>query len=243
MDTYDETTYGARISGVYDELYSEFDMKCIDILADLAKGGPALELGIGTGRIALPLQQKGVEVHGIDASDSMIERLRAKPGGQNIPVAIGDFSKVAIEGRFSLVYVVFNTFYGLLTQEAQIDCFKNVANHLRPQGAFVLEEFVPDLARFTDQQTIRAINLDENRIQLEASQHDLLNQQVTSQHIVIAGEEIRFYPVKLRYVWPSELDLMARLAGMALRHRWGDWDRSDFTAESGKHISVYALIK
>ncbi|HEX6304623.1 MAG TPA: hypothetical protein VFZ76_10570 [Anaerolineales bacterium] len=130
-----------------------------------------------------------------------------------------------------------------MTQEAQIACFENVARRMRPQGVFVLEVFVPDMSRFNDHQTFRTTSLDENRIQLEASQHDLLNQQVTSQHIVIAGEEIRFYPVKLRYVWPSELDLMARLAGMALRHRWGDWDRSDFTAESGKHISVYALIK
>ena len=239
MESYDETTYGERISGIYDELYSEFDEKSIETLAELAQGGPALELGIGTGRIALLLRQKGVEVHGIDASESMIGKLRAKPGGEDIPVAIGDFSKVAIQGQFSLVYVVFNTFYALLTQEAQINCFKHVAKHLSLDGVFVLEVFVPDMTRFTDQQTFRAINLDENRIQLDASRHHPVKQQVMSQHIFITGEGIRMYPVKLRYAWPSELDLMARLAGLELRHRWGDWDQSEFAADSGKHISVY----
>lgn len=243
MDNFGESTYGDRISAIYDELYSDYDEACIETLYALAQGGPALELGIGTGRIAIPLKQRGIEVHGIDASQAMLEKLRAKPGRQDIPVRLGDFGKVDIEGQFSLVYVVFNTFYALLTQEAQIACFENVARRLRPQGVFVLEVFVPDMSRFNDHQTFRTTSLDENRIQLEASQHDLLNQQVTSQHIVIAGEEIRFYPVKLRYVWPSELNLMARLAGMQLRHRWGEWDRSDFAAESGKHISVYAHIR
>lgn len=239
MEDYQEATYGDRIAGVYDELYSQLDEKSIDILAELARGGPALELGIGTGRIALPLREKGVKVHGIDASEAMLEKLRAKPGGQKIPVTLGDFGKVAVDGQFSLIYVVFNTFYALLSQDAQIDCFMNVADHLDPQGVFVLEVFVPDLTRFTDQQTFRTINLDQDRIQLEASRHDPVSQQVISQHIFITSEGIRHYPVKLRYAWPSELDLMARLAGLELQHRWGDWDRSDFTADSRKHISVY----
>lgn len=239
MEDYQEATYGDRIAGVYDELYSQLDEKSIDILAELARGGPALELGIGTGRIALPLREKGVKVHGIDASEAMLEKLRAKPGGQKIPVTLGDFVKVAVDGQFSLIYVVFNTFYALLSQDAQIDCFMNVADHLDPQGVFVLEVFVPDLTRFTDQQTFRTIKLDQDRIQLEASRHDPVSQQVISQHIFITSEGIRHYPVKLRYAWPSELDLMARLAGLELQHRWGDWDRSDFTADSRKHISVY----
>lgn len=239
MEDYQEATYGDRIAGVYDELYSQLDEKSIDILAELARGGPALELGIGTGRIALPLREKGVKVHGIDASEAMLEKLRAKPGGQKIPVTLGDFGKVAVDGQFSLIYVVFNTFYALLSQDAQIDCFMNVADHLDPQGVFVLEVFVPDLTRFTDQQTFRTIKLDQDRIQLEASRHDPVSQQVISQHIFITSEGIRHYPVKLRYAWPSELDLMARLAGLELQHRWGDWDRSDFTADSRKHISVY----
>lgn len=239
MNDYDETTYGERIAGVYDELYSEYDETSIATLYELAQGGPALELGIGTGRIAVPLRQKGVEVHGIDASAAMVEKLQAKPGGEDIPVTLGDFGEVAVDGQFSLIYVVFNTFYGLLTQEEQINCFVNVAKHLRPQGVFVLEVFVPDMTRYTDQQTFRAINVDESRIQLDASRHDPVKQQVRSQHIFLSEEGIRFYPVKLRYVWPAELDLMARLADLELRHRWGDWSKSDFTAESGKHISVY----
>lgn len=239
MEGYDEATYGDRISGVYDELYSEFDDKSIDILEELARGGPALELGIGTGRIALPLQEKGVEVHGLDASEAMVERLRTKPGGRDVKVTHGDFGEVAVDGQFSLIYVVFNTFFALLSQDAQINCFRNVADHLSPQGLFVVEVFVPDLTRFTDHQTFRTIKLDQDRVQLEASRHDPVQQQVMSQHIFITSEGIRHYPVKLRYAWPSELDLMARLAGLELQHRWADWDRSDFTAESGKHISVY----
>lgn len=242
MDEYDQTTYGGRISGIYDELYSEFDERSIDTLTELAQGGPALELGIGTGRIALPLQQRRVEVHGIDASKAMLEQLRAKPGGEDIPISLGDFGEVAIEGQFCLIYVVFNTFFALLTQAAQIACFENAAKRLSSHGVFVLEVFVPDMTRFTDQQTFRTTQLGEDRIQLEASRHDPVSQHVTSQHIFITGEGTRFYPVKLRYAWPSELDLMARLAGMELKHRWGDWDRSEFTADSGKHISVYGHI-
>lgn len=240
MEDYDERTYGDRIAGLYDDLYSEYDETCIATLYELAQGGPALELGIGTGRIALPLKQRGIEVYGIDASEAMVEKLRAKPGGQDIPVTLGNFGKVAVEDEFSLIYIIFNTFYGLLTQEAQIDCFVNVAKRLRPQGFFVLEVFVPDMTRYTDQQTLRAVKLDENRVQLDASRHDPVKQQVMSQHIFISEEGVRFYPVKLRYAWPAELDLMARLAGLKLRHRWGDWDQRDFKAESSKHISVYA---
>lgn len=243
MEDYDERTYGDRIAGAYDELYSEFDEKSISTLAELAQGGPALELGIGTGRIALPLRQKGVEVHGIDASKAMVEKLRAKPGGEDIPVTLGDFGEVAVEGQFSLIYVVFNTFFGLLTQDDQIRCFKNVAQHLSPGGVFLMEVFVPDMSRFTDRQTFRVVAIDENRVRLEASQHDPVNQQVSSRHVHLSEKGVQLYPVKLRYAWPSELDLMARLAGLELRHRWGDWDQSEFTADSGKHISVYGHTK
>ncbi|HEY5573988.1 MAG TPA: class I SAM-dependent methyltransferase, partial [Anaerolineales bacterium] len=138
MEDYDERTYGDRIAGVYDEMYSEYNQTSIETLYELAQGGPALELGIGTGRIALPLRLKGVEVHGIDASEAMVERLHAKPGGEDIPVNLGDFGEVAVDGQFALIYVVFNTFYGLLTQEAQINCFGNVAKRLSHEGVFVL---------------------------------------------------------------------------------------------------------
>jgi SAM-dependent methyltransferase len=239
MNTYDESTYGERISGIYDQLYSSFDEASIETLAELAKGGPALELGIGTGRIALPLQRKGVKVQGIDASKAMVEKLRTKPGGEDVPVTLGNFSEVAVEGQFPLIFVIFNTFFGLLEQDLQIRCFKNVAQHLGPEGVFLMEVFVPDLARFTGQQTFRVVAIDENQVRLEASQHDSVNQQVTSRHVHLSEEGVQLYPVKLRYAWPSELDLMARLAGLELKHRWGDWDRSPFSADSDRHISVY----
>jgi SAM-dependent methyltransferase len=237
---HDESRYGERIAGVYDALYSEYDEAAIETLAELARGGPVLELGIGTGRIALPLKRdKGLAVHGIDASPAMVERLRAKPGGTEIPVTLGDFARLELEGQFALVYVVFNTFFNLLTQEAQVDCFENVAAHLQPEGVFVIEAFVPDPTRFSGQQTVRAIHVDADQVRLEAGQHDPVNQRVRSQQIHLNGEGVRLFPVQLRYAWPSELDLMARLAGLVLQHRWGDWARGDFTAQSGHHVSVY----
>jgi SAM-dependent methyltransferase len=239
MEPYQEDTYGERIAEIYDEWYSAYDRAAITTLSELAGDGPVLELGIGTGRIALPLQDKGLPMHGIDASPAMVAKLRAKPGGADIPVTVGNFADVAVEGQFSLIYVLFNTFYALLTQAEQLRCFENVAAHLTPQGFFVVEAFVPDLTRFSGGQAIRVVSLGENEVRLDASQHDPVNQQVTSQHIVLAAQGMRFYPVKLRYVWPSEFDLMARLAGLRLQHRWGDWERADFSADSAKHISVF----
>lgn len=239
MDHYQEDTYGERIADIYDEWYSAYDQTAITTLSELAGDGPVLELGIGTGRIALPLQNKGLSVQGIDASPAMIAKLRAKPGGADIPVTVGDFADVAVEGQFSLIYVLFNTFYALLTQAEQLRCFENVSAHLTPSGVFVIEAFVPDLARFTGGQTIRVVDLGENEVRLDASQHDPVAQQVSSQHIVLTSQGIRFYPVKLRYVWPAEFDLMACLAGLRLQHRWGNWERADFSAESTRHISVF----
>lgn len=239
MERWDETTYGQRISQVYDDLYTPADGAAIETLQALAGEGPVLELGIGTGRVALPLQARGLEVHGVDASEPMVARLREKPGGEAIPVTIGDFESVPVDGRYRLIFIVFNTFYALLTQEAQVRCFRNVADHLLPDGLFVVEAFVPDLKRFVDHQTARVVNLDEDRVQLDVSRHDPVNQQIVSQHVLITEKRTRLYPVKLRYVWPSEFDLMARLAGLTRKHRWGGWDRRGFTAESGLHISVY----
>ncbi len=239
MDQYREDTYGERIAGIYDEWYGDYDEAAIAALVELTRGGRALELGIGTGRIALPLQKQGVEVHGIDASKAMVARLRAKPGGESIPVVVGSFAEVAVEGRYDLIYVLFNTFYALLTQEEQVRCFQNAAQHLDRNGVFVIEAFVPDLARYQGRQTVRVVNLNEDEVRIDASQLDLLSQQISSQHIVLSEGGVRLYPVKLRYVWPAEFDLMARLAGMRLRQRWGNWKKEPFTAESGKHISVY----
>jgi SAM-dependent methyltransferase len=239
MKDYDTSTYGDRIADAYDELYPRSDPASIDLLAELAKGGPALELGIGTGRIALPLHERGVAVHGIDASEAMLTKLRAKPGGAEIHTHTGSFDDFEIGERFRLIYVVFNTFFGLLTQEEQLRCFASVSRHLAPDGVFLLEAFVPDLARFTDGQTVRAVRITEDEVHLDVSRVDPAAQQVSSNHVLIAGNRLSLYPVKLRYAWPSELDLMARLAGLKLRHRWGSWKKQAFTSGSMQHISVY----
>lgn len=243
MDSYEHHTYGERIAGVYDEWYATFDEAAIDFLTGLTGSGPALELGIGSGRIALPLQQKGVEVYGIDASESMVALMRRKPGGDRIPVTFGNFADVAVAGRFSLIYVPFNTFFALLEQEEQVRCFQNVASHLTPDGVFVIEAFVPDLARYSSgKQTMRVIRMDNDTLHFDASLLDPVKQQITSQHVMLSDQGVQTFPVKLRFVWPSEMDLMARLAGMRLRQRWGGWAREPFTAESRGHISVYGLV-
>lgn len=239
MDRYQEDTYGERVAGIYDEWYGSYDESMIETLADMAQGGRALELGIGTGRVALPLQMKGIPVEGIDASPSMIAKLRSKPGGEKVRVTMGNFADVPVDGEYALIYVVFNTFFALLTQMEQSRCFENVARRLGPAGCFVLEAFMPDLSRYNGRQALRVVNLEGNEVRLDASQIDPVMQQISSQHIVMTEEGVKLYPVKLRYVWPAELDLMARLAGLTLKYRWGSWQKSPFTAESGKHISVY----
>lgn len=239
MNNYREETYGERIAGIYDEWYPDVDEAAVDTLAELASGGRALELGIGTGRVALPLQQRGIEVHGIDASEAMVARLRAKPGGERIPVTTGNFADVAVDGQFSLIYVLFNTFFGLLTQDEQVRCFENVARHLTSEGAFVLEAFVPDPGRFDAGQTVRATRVGTDEVELELSQVDPVSQQVTTQHVLLSERGVRLFPVKLRFAWPAELDLMARLAGLRLWQRWDGWKRAPFSGESKQHISVY----
>lgn len=239
MNEYGEATYGEQIAPIYDDLYANFDPACIELLAELAGPGPALELGIGTGRIALPLFEKGVEVLGIDASPAMATNLRAKKRGTEIEVHLGSFAEFTIERRFRLVYVVFNTFFGLLNQADQLRCFASVSKHLTPDGIFLLELFVPDLCRFSANQTVRAVTVSEGGVNLEAARVDPVAQQVWAQHIMLSQEGVRLFPVKLRYAWPSELDLMARLAGLTLRHRWGSWSKGEFTGDSQKHISVY----
>jgi len=244
MDGFRPETYGDRIADVYDTMMADLPDPgdCVDRLAELAGPGPALELGIGTGRVALPLAARGVEVHGIDASAAMVERLRAKPGGEAIPVTFGDFVDVPVEpvkGGYPLVYVVFNTFFALLTQEDQVRCFAGVAGHLAPGGAFVLTAFVPDLTMYTGGQSVRATHLGLEQVRLDAARHDPVTQRVDFQHVLVTGDGVRLYPGAVRYAWPSELDLMARLAGLRLRERWGGWRREPFDAASGLHVSVY----
>ncbi len=241
MPEYGPSTYGERIAEVYDEWpgIPQDTEATVAFLARLAGSGPVLELGIGTGRLAIPLARRGLRVHGIDASEAMVAKLRAKPGGGDIPVTVGDFADVAVRGPFSLVFVVFNTFFALLAQDDQVRCFANAAARLTTDGVFVIEAFVPDLARFDRGQRVNATQVDTHRVQLDASHHDPVEQRVRSSHVVLREEGIRLYPVHIRYAWPSELDLMARLAGLRLRERWGGWQGEPFTAASPRHVSVY----
>jgi SAM-dependent methyltransferase len=240
MEPYGIDTYGESVADVYDEWYASYEESMIDVLSQFARGGRALELGIGTGRVALPLQERGVEVHGIDASTSMLEKLKAKPHGSEIPISIGDFSKVEVEGQFDLIYIVFNTFFALLTQEDQITCFHNVAAHLKPDGVFLLTAFIPDMKRIAARQELRVTSLERHQTNLDASMFDPASQQITANHIVLTEKGARTYPVRLRYAWPAELDLMARLAGLILKERWSDWDQATFDSNSTRHISLYA---
>ena len=240
MKEYDAGTYGKRHAEIYDEFNTTYDPACIDLLAEVSKGGPALELGIGTGRIALPLHEKGVSVQGIDASGEMLGKLRAKPGGTEIELTTGSFAQFDLVEQFGLIYVVFNTFFALLSQDEQVECFASVRKHLAPDGVFVIEAFVPDPCRYETGQTVRAVRMSETDAIFDISQHDPAAQIITTQHVWMMPDGLRLYPVKLRYAWPSELDLMAQLAGLALHHRWSSWSKHPFTGASKKHISVYA---
>jgi SAM-dependent methyltransferase len=241
MNKFGPATYGERIAESYDELYpsSSNTDAMVETLAKLAGAGPVLELGIGTGRVALPLASNGLTVHGIDASEAMIKRLQAKPGGASIPVTIGDFANVDVVGRYSLIYVIFNTFFALTSQDEQVRCFTNCASHLNAGGAFLIEAFYPDLTRFTRGQNVSAVHVDMDRVSLDVTRHDRVDQVVTSQHLHITAAGLKMYPVQLRYAWPSELDLMGRLAGLRLHSRSGGWRGEPYVAASGMHISIY----
>ena len=232
--------FGEDVAEHYDETSADmFDPAvlepAVDFLAGLVGDGAALEFGIGTGRIALPLVQRGVRVRGIDLSEAMVARLRAKPGGEEIPVTIGDFATTKIDATFSLAYLVWNTINNLTTQDAQVACFENAAAHLDPGGRFVIEVGVPKLRRLPPGQTY--VPFDVSPTHLGFDEYDVLNQGLISHHYYpAAGRQVS---MPFRYVWPAELDLMARLAGMSPRERWGGWKREPFTAESTKHVSVW----
>jgi SAM-dependent methyltransferase len=242
MDDYRPETYGDRVADLYDRMTAAMPdpVDCVDRLAELAGPGPALELGIGTGRVALTLAARGVEVHGIDASAAMVDRLRAKPGGDAIPVTIGDFADVPVEGGYRLVYAVFNTFFSLLTQDDQVRCFQAVADRLTPDGAFALELFVPDPTLHPGGQSIRTRHLGLDLVRFDLALHDPVAQRVDFQNVLLAADGARLMPGSVRYAWPSELDLMARLAGLRLRERWGGWRREPYTGStSGLYVAVY----
>jgi SAM-dependent methyltransferase len=243
MNFYSDETYGEKVASVYDDWHTHVNPHAIDLLAELAGDGRALELGIGTGRIALPLVSRSVNVSGVDAAPSMIDRLSKKPNADKIKVYKGSFADVDVEGEFELVYVVFNTFFALSSQDEQVRCFRNVAAHLTNSGCFLIEAFVPNLNRFTGGQVNWATKVTEEVVELDVGQHDAVAQRVVSQKVVLKDGSVKLYPVQLRYAWPSEIDLMAQLAGLSLRERWGSWQRGSFDSDSGKHISIYERAK
>src|ERR671915_2333308 len=237
-----EDSFGERVAARFDERYAyQADPAVVDLivsfLAELARDGAALELGIGTGRIALPLARRRIHVNGIELSEAMVARLRAKPGAEQIGVTIGDFATTTVEGSFSVAYLVFNTIMNLTTQDEQVACFQNVAAHLGPGGCFVIEVGVPALQRLPPGETVRAFTVSATRLGFD--EYDVASQGLISHHYTVVDGELEVVSMPFRYVWPAELDLMARLAGMRLRERWSGWKREPFTSDSTKHVSVW----
>ena len=240
-----EGFFGERVASRYDERAAAMFEPAVvgpvvELLAGLAEDGRALEFAIGTGRIALPLAERGVPVTGIDNSEAMVARLRAKPGAEEIDVAIGDFATTRVDGEFSLVYLVFNTIFNLVTQDAQVACFENAAAHLRSGGRFVIETGVPGLQGLPVGQTIIPFRADPDGISFDV--YDVVTQRFSSQHYVFTEGGVQAYPVEFRYAWPAELDLMARIAGLTLQSRWAGWQREPFTTLSRSHVSVYEKL-
>ena len=237
MDKFDASIRFDRIADVYDANLGGAWKVDHTVLQDLASTGRALELGVGTGRIALPLAQRGVGVHGIELSTAMTARMRAKPGGDGIDVTIGDFATTTVGGSFAVAYLVFNTIMNLTTQDAQIACFCNVAAHLQPGGRFVIEVALPDLQRLPSGETVRPFRVSETRLGFD--EYNVAEQGLTSHHFQLVDGRWERFSVPFRYVWPSELDLMAELAGMRLRERWSGWKREPFTSDSRSLVAVW----
>ena len=235
-------SFDEDVAEVYDDIAQRGDeMATVAFLEQLARGGPALELAIGTGRIALPLAARGIRVDGIDFSPAMVAKLRAKPGGAQIAVTIGDFADVAVAGAYRLIYVVFNTLFNLLTQDEQVRCFENVAAHLTDDGAFVVEGEAPAyLYRLRNNQYVDLEAIGGGHVRLDVARYDPVNQLLEESHVTLSSKGVRLNPIVTRYAWPSELDLMARIAGLRLQNRWGSWSQEPFTKHSTRHISVYA---
>lgn len=255
MDGYRADTYGEAVADIYDQQHPDAVLPtggvqdavaCLAAQADAAGGGPALELGVGTGRVAIPLAATGLEVHGIDTSPAMLARLAAKPGGDRVVPVLGDIAALGPEGLgwpFGLVYVVFNTFFLLPGQDAQVACLEAVAGLLRPGGRCVVEAFVPDPSRFDRGQRVEARAVTADGVVLDVARHDAAAQRVEGHHVYLGAGTTRLVPFVLRYAWPGELDLMARLAGLEVVDRWSRWDGAPFDGTSQAHVSVYQRTK
>ncbi|NUW44207.1 class I SAM-dependent DNA methyltransferase [Nonomuraea rhodomycinica] len=239
---FDASAYGRSIADIYDATARDLPTEAtVERLFRLAGGGPVLEFGIGTGRLALPLAARGLTVAGVDGSPEMVAELRRKPGGDRIPVAVGDFSVTRVEGRFALVALTTNTIFALPSQDAQVGCFRNAAAHLEPGGRFVVEAWVPDLSGFARGPALRLLSLSEEAVTAEAARLAPATQMMYTTRVRMTDEGLRLLPANHRYAWPAELDLMGRLAGMTLESRWADWEGAPFGDDSRAHVSVYRL--
>jgi SAM-dependent methyltransferase len=235
------TSFGEDTADIYDATSIRGDEEAtVAFLERMAGGGRVLELAIGTGRIALPLAARGVDIDGIDIAPAMVAKLRAKPGGEQISVTMGNFADVPVPGSYRLIFVVFNTLFNLLTQDEQVRCFENVATHLTDDGSFVVEASVPaDLYRLRNDQYVDAEAIGVGNVRLDVGRHDPVNQILDETHVHLSRDGVRLHPIVTRYAWPSELDLMARIAGLRLKERWSGWNGESFTSTSTRHVSVY----
>ena len=234
------TSFGPDVAARYDDVPRGDEAETVALLDRLARGGPALELAIGTGRIALPLAERGVRVDGIEQSPAMIARLRAKPGGDLLTVVEGDMARDTTGETYRLVFLVYNTLFNLLTQDAQVRCFANAARHLTDDGAFLVEAMTPGyLYALRDHQYVDAERVEAGSVTLDVGRFDPVTQVLDESHVTFTADGVRLGPIVTRYAWPSELDLMARLAGLRLRDRWAGWQGEPFTADSRRHVSVY----
>ena len=237
---FDPSEYGRNVAEIYDEVYENLDPHAaVECIAGYAEGRAVLELGIGTGRLALPLAARGLEVHGIDSSPAMVARMRAKPGGANVPVVIGDFAEVAtlVDRRYPLVYLAFNSLFELGSQDEQLHCIQGVADRLVEGGVFVVEAIAPDLSNPGD--VISAVSIGEDTVRIQVTRHDALAQVVTGQTVTFSDAGAELWPWSIRYATVAEIDLMARVAGLRLRQRAGGWSGEEFDERSFRHVSVY----
>jgi SAM-dependent methyltransferase len=241
MDTFDpRASFGTDVAASYDDFRRGDEAETVALLAELAGAGPALELAIGTGRIGLPLAATGVRVDGVEQSAAMIARLRSKPGGDQITVTSGNMAEVLLETRYRLIYLVYNTLGNLMTQDAQVRCFENAARHLTDDGVFLVEMSVPDwLYRLREEQYVDAEAVELDHVTLDVARYDRISQVLSESHVTLSDAGIRVSPIVTRQVFPAEMDLMARIAGLRLHNRWAGWRREPFVAGSARHVSVY----
>jgi 2-polyprenyl-3-methyl-5-hydroxy-6-metoxy-1,4-benzoquinol methylase len=239
----DPADYGQRWAAIYDDRnpIDDYAKSAAQFLHSLANNDKALEFGVGTGRVALPLATLGTQVHGVDVSPAMLAQLAQRPGGDQIQTSLADMTRDRIPGAFALVYLAFNTLFMVVEQQEQVRCMRNAAAHLQPGGLLVLESFVPEFHHYSGSQATRAEHLLDDEVWLLASKHDPVRQVIRTQSIKITSGGTELRPVTLRYIWPSELDLMAQLAGLRLRHRYGGWQHEPFNSQSTHHVSVYEV--